>query len=75
MISLSGDFFQGSLPSGFPAKRPAAFVGEFPLSLGNGLIYGLSAKFIDANLPMEHRYLPLQTDIWVIMPLAIPCGL
>ncbi|CAJ1349110.1 unnamed protein product [Effrenium voratum] len=30
----------------------AAFVAYF----GNGLIYGLSAKFIDSQIPLEHRY-------------------
>merc|ERR1712151_1279409 len=30
----------------------AAFISYF----GNGLIYGLSAKFIDAYIPQEHRY-------------------
>jgi len=30
----------------------AAFISNF----GNGFIYGLSAKFIDAHIPEEHRY-------------------
>lgn len=31
-------------------------LGVFIANFGNGFIYGLSAKFIDAYLPQEHRY-------------------
>lgn len=41
------NFFLVSIVTGL-----AAFVAYF----GNGLIYGLSAKFIDANIPAQHRY-------------------